>query len=176
MKPSLSPNFKILLFLLSVGLIVNPLKAQEQQVDFWDNVRFGGGLGASFGDGFFTATIAPSAIYEFSDEFAMGIGLSASYAKRSDFYKSTILGGSVMALGNPLYELQLSAEFEELHVSRNFEEQLNRIDEDYWYPALFLGAGYRTGNVTIGIKYDVLYDEDKSVYADPWIPFIRVFF
>ncbi|MBT8273653.1 MAG: alpha-ketoglutarate decarboxylase, partial [Bacteroidia bacterium] len=67
--------------------------------------------------------------------------------------------------------------FEQLHVNRNFDENfVSNLDDTYWYPALFLGAGYRTGNVTVGIRYDVLYDEDKSIYADPWIPFIRVYF
>ena len=41
---------------------------------------------------------------------------------------------------------------------------------------LFIGAGYRSGNVTFGIRYDVLYDEKKSIYADAWVPFVRVFF
>ena len=36
--------------------------AQEEKNDFWKNVRYGGGLGLNFGDGFFSATIAPSAI------------------------------------------------------------------------------------------------------------------
>ncbi|MFT5217580.1 MAG: hypothetical protein ACI83H_002720 [Glaciecola sp.] len=41
---------------------------------------------------------------------------------------------------------------------------------------LYLGAGYRTGNFTIGIRYDVLYDNEKSIFADPWMPFFRVYF
>jgi len=164
----------ILVLFSSNFLIVN---AQDSQDSFWNNVRFGGGLGLSFGNGFFSGTIAPSAIYEFNSQFAAGIGLNATYAKRKDWYKSTILGASVITLFNPIEELQLSAEFEELKVNRDFDENfVANADDNYWYPALYLGAGYRTGNVTIGIRYDVLYDEDKSIFADPWMPFFRVYF
>lgn len=144
---------------------------------FWENVRFGGGIGLSFGDGFFSGTLAPSAIYEFNEMVAAGIGLNGTYSKRNDIYKSTILGGSILALFNPIHEVQLSTEFEQLHVSRIFDDPLiSNIKDKYWYSGLFLGAGYRTGHVTIGIRYDVLYDDEKSIYADPWIPFVRVFF
>jgi hypothetical protein len=26
------------------------------------------------------------------------------------------------------------------------------------------------------VRYDVLYDNERSVYADPWAPFVRFFF
>lgn len=165
------------LFLILFSSNFLMLNAQESQDSFWKNVRFGGGLGLSFGNGFFSGTIAPSAIYEFNNQFAAGIGLNATYAKRKNWYKSTILGASVITLFNPIEEIQLSAEFEELNVNRDFDENfVTNSDDNYWYPALYLGVGYRTRNVTIGIRYDVLYDEDKSIFADPWMPFFRVYF
>lgn len=148
----------------------------ESQDDFGKQVRFGGGLGLSFGNGFFSGTLAPSAIYEFNRQFALGVGLNGTYNSRKNFYKSTIFGGSVLGLFNPIQEIQLSAEFEELNVHRNWENDLDIADQNYWYPALFMGVGYRTQNITIGIRYDVLYDEDKSIYADPFVPFVRVYF
>jgi hypothetical protein len=171
---SLLKSAFILLFICFNSYIIN---AQDQSVSFWNNVRFGGGLGLSFGNNFFSGTIAPSAIYEFNSQFAAGIGLNATYAKRKDWYKSTIIGASAITLFNPIEALQLSAEFEELNVNRDFDENfVANADDNYWYPALYLGAGYRTGNVTIGIRYDVLYDEDKSIFADPWMPFFRFYF
>jgi len=173
------PKNYIKLTLIIIGFCNNSFEtySQERHDSFWNNVRFGGGLGLSFGDGFFSGTIAPSAIYEFNNQFAAGIGLNATFAKQSDLYKSTILGTSVLTLFNPFGELQLSAEFEELNVNRNFDEEfIANTDDNYWYPALYFGAGYRTGNVTIGIRYDVLYDKDKSIFVDPWTPFFRVYF
>lgn len=144
--------------------------------DFWDHVRFGGGIGLSFGDGFFSGTLAPSAIYEINRQFALGVGLNGTYNKQKNTYKSTVLGGSLIGLFNPIPELQLSAEFEELNVTRNWDDRFAIANENYWYPALFLGAGFRSHNVAVGIRYDVLYDKNKSIYGDPWAPFVRVYF
>ncbi len=169
---------KVLFFFLLILISIQSLSQNtpSDSIQFWKNVRFGGGIGLSFGDGFFSGTLAPSAIYEFNNQFALGLGLNGTYNSRKDFYKSTIFGGSVLGLFNPIRGIQLSVEFEELNVSRKWEENLGIADENYWYPALFMGAGYRTQNITFGIRYDVLYDKDKSIYADPWAPFVRVYF
>ncbi|WP_274474107.1 alpha-ketoglutarate decarboxylase [Mangrovimonas aestuarii] len=149
---------------------------QNDKSDFWENVRFGGGLGLSFGDGFFSGTLAPSAIYQINDQFAAGVGLSGTYNKQKNYYESYVLGGSLIGLYNPIPQLQISAELQELHVNRDYDSRTIFTDETYWYPALFLGVGYRTNNVTFGVMFDVLYDEDKSIYAEPWAPFVRVYF
>lgn len=174
-------NFKEVkfVFVTIMFMLSNALCSQNTTMnsnDFWNHVRFGGGIGLSFGDGFFSGTLAPSAIYEFNPQFALGVGLNGTYNCRKNFYKSTIFGGSVLGLFNPIQEIQLSAEFEELNVNRKWEDHLGFSDQNYWYPALFVGAGYSARNITIGIRYDVLYDKEKSVYADPWGPFVRVYF
>lgn len=177
MKTQNKNYLKFILVLLVLSFNFSTINAQESNESFWNNVRFGGGLGLSFGDGFFSGTIAPSAIYQFNNRFATGIGLNATFANQKNLFKSTILGASVITLFNPINEIQLSAEFEELHINRSFDNNfISNADDNYWYPALFLGAGYQTGNITIGIRYDVLYDEGKSIYVDPWIPFMRVYF
>ncbi|MBL7473881.1 alpha-ketoglutarate decarboxylase [Robertkochia sp. 1368] len=138
-------------------------------------MRFGGSVGLGFGNNFFSATLAPSAIYQVNRSMALGAGLNFSYAAEDNFYKSTIFGGSLIGLFSPVPQVQLSAEFEELRVARDFDSDLI-ADQDYWYPALFLGAGYNTGPVTVGVRYDVLYDSRKSIYANAWAPFFRVYF
>ncbi|WP_323027224.1 hypothetical protein [Gelidibacter japonicus] len=165
----------LIIILLSSSCLAQ-LRTTQSSSDFWSHVRFGGGIGLSFGDGFFSGTLAPSAIYEFNEQFAFGVGLNGTYNKRKDLYKSTVFGGSLIGLFNPITEIQLSAEFEELNVSRNWDDRYARPNENYWYPALFLGLGYRSHNVSVGIRYDVLYDEGKSIYGDAWVPFVRVYF
>ncbi|MFD2822288.1 alpha-ketoglutarate decarboxylase [Lacinutrix iliipiscaria] len=172
---------RIIVFLIFSCFIITSAIAQEKnekvKSEFWKHVRFGGGLGLSFGDGFFSGSIAPSGIYEFDKQFALGLGLNATFNKQKNIYKSTILGGSIIGLYNPIQEIQLSGEFEQLHVNRNFDENyVSNLDSNYWSPALFVGAGYRAQNITIGIRYDLLYKSNKSVYAQAWIPFIRVYF
>src|SRR5690606_12103802 len=119
---------------------------------------------------------APGAIYQFNEYFAAGIGLNGTYNKRKNFYSSTILGGSVIALFNPIREIQLSAEFEELNITRKYEMDGANIRANYWYPGLCLGAGFSSAPTTIGLKFDVLYDKHKSIYAAAYIPFVRVYF
>lgn len=143
--------------------------------EFWKHVRFGGEIGLSLGNGFYGGTWATSAIYEFDPQFALGVGHNGTYNSFKNNYRSTIFGGSLIGLYNPIRELQVSAEFEELYVGRKWEDNLGIEDENYWYPALFVGLGYRHQNFTVEIRYDVLYDRDKSIYADLWMPFVSIF-
>lgn len=152
------------------------ITAQKNKDDFWNNVRYGGGLGLNFGDGFFSGTIAPSAIYEFNHNFALGLGINATFNNQKGLYKSNILGGSLISLFNVINEVQISAEYEQLHVNRRYDVHLNLADDNFWSPALYLGAGYRSGNVVFGIRYDVLYNENRSIYSDSWVPFVRFYF
>ena len=180
MKKDHSTLPKVILFLLIFICFQRTVLSQNQKNDFWNHVAIGGGLGLSFGDGFFSGTIAPSAIYRFSPQVAAGLGLNYTYNESKNFYRSSIIGGSIIGLFNPIREVQLSAEFEQLNVNRNYDNSTPFIDEDYWYPALFLGAGYsiisESVSATIGIRFDVLYDRDQSIYANSWAPFIRFYF
>ena len=95
--------------MLLICLFSAPLFAQEnnysQKSDFWNHVRFGGGIGLSFGNNFFSGTLAPSAIYQFNRQFALGVGLSGTYNSQKNYYKSTIIGGSIIGLFNPINEM-----------------------------------------------------------------------
>ncbi|MDO5974718.1 alpha-ketoglutarate decarboxylase [Flavivirga jejuensis] len=176
MKTFLNINKKTVLIIIIILFSLTNLMAQQKNSYFWSHVRFGGGIGLNFSNNFFSGTLAPSAIYEFDKPFALGLGLNGTFDNQKGVYKSTILGGSLLGLFNVIDEIQLSAEFEQLNVNRRYNFNLNIPNENYWSPALFLGAGYRNGNVTFGIRYDVLYDENKSIYIDPWVPFVRFYF
>jgi len=164
--------------ILSTFLVVSIFKiqAQEQKSLFWSNVHIGGGIGLSFGSNFFSGSIAPSAIYDLNEKFSVGISLNGTYSSEKNVYKAYIVGGSILGLFNPLPQLQLSVEFEELHVTRQFENRLFIEDDNYWTPALFIGAGYRNGNFTIGVRYNVLFNEEDNVYGVAFAPFVRVYF
>ena len=139
---------------------------------FWDNVRFGGGFGLGFGSNQTTIAISPSAIYEFNDMFALGLGGSYLYAKNGNL-KSNVYGASIISLFNPLEEIQLSAEFEQLFVT---QRQLGFDNNNFDYPALYLGAAYRVGWFAAGVRFDVLYDDNKSIYTSPFSPIVRFYF
>ncbi len=155
---------------------LSQVKAQKQKSEFWQHVHFGGNVGLSFGSNFFSGSISPSAIYRFNEMFATGTSLIFSYNKEKYVYESYIIGASVLGLFNPIPQVQISAEFEQLYINRTFDSRFSNPDEKYWYPGLYVGAGFNTGPVTMGIRFDVLYDEQRSIYASAYNPFVRVYF
>jgi hypothetical protein len=163
-----------------IALISNVLSAQHQTItsksssDFWKNVQFGGGIGLGFGTGYTNISLAPSAIYNFNEYVALGLGAQYTYAKQKNYYASHLYGGSIIGLFNPLPQVQLSAELEELRVNINLDGS-NSNSRDYWNTGLFLGAGYRSGNVTMGARYNVLND-NNNIYGSAFMPFVRVYF
>jgi hypothetical protein len=163
-----------------ITLISNTLLAQQQTItpkssgNFWKNVQFGGGIGLGFGSDFTDISLAPSAIYNFNEYVALGIGAQYTYLKQKNYYASHLYGGSIIGLFNPIQAIQLSAELEELRVNINLDGS-NSNSQDYWNTGLFLGAGYRSGNATIGARYNVLNDTN-DIYGSAFMPFIRVYF
>jgi len=146
----------------------------KSQNEFWGNVRYGGALGLGFGSDSFSIAVSPSAIYQANEKYGIGLGLDFEYSQYGDS-EFTAYGGSILNFFNPISPIQLSAVLQQLRVQTNYSSSSLLLDENYWTTALFLGVGYSTRNVTFGIEYDVLHD-DRSLYADPWVPFIRVFF
>ncbi len=142
---------------------------------FLDNVRFGGSIGLGFTNNGFNGSISPSAIYQFNEQFASGASLSFNYAKFDDD-KFLAYGGSILSLFNPIPQVQMSAEFEQLRINRTIATQTIDVEDNYWLPAFFIGAGYSTRNVTVGLRYDLLYDDNKSIYGNALMPFVRVYF
>ncbi len=169
---------KLLIFtVLIVALFSKTASAQalNSTTNFWDNVRFGGGFGLGFGNDTFNASISPNAIYQVNNQLAIGSGLNLNYSKFRDS-KLVAYGASVLSYYSILPSIQLSAEFEQLRINRKFELDGANIEDNYWNPALFLGIGYANRNITFGVRYDVLYKENKSIYSNAFMPFVRVYF
>ena len=67
----------ISLFIILCSALSNA-QVKETKRTFWNDVQFGGSVGLNFGDGFFIATLAPSAIYNLNDYVSLGAGLNAT--------------------------------------------------------------------------------------------------
>ncbi len=170
---------KTLLFVLAIcafsGFAQRLEDTTSEEETFWKRVRFGGGIQLSIGSSYTAIGVSPSAIYEVSDKFAAGLGVSYLYSKHKLYdTKYNVYGASVLALYNPIKEFQLSTEFEQLNVTENNGSTKN----SYWLPAWYLGAAYSMGrHAAVGIRYDVLYDEDnRNVYDSAFTPFVRIYF
>jgi long-subunit fatty acid transport protein len=164
-------------FLVAIIICLSSLSALAQDNAKENKWRFGGSLGIGFGTGYTDVTLAPGVLYQFNDYVALGAGLQGSYIKQRNYFSSVMYGGSVIGLYNPLPQVQLSAEVEQLRVNLEVEDRIyGDYSRNFWNTALFLGAGYRMENVTVGLRYNVLFNEDDMVYNSALMPFIRVYF
>ena len=167
-------NFKKSTFLaVIVAIICFNFASAQSDVPASQRVHFGGTLGLSFGSGFTNIVVAPSVIYDVNQYFSAGAGVQGSYVSYKNNFESYIYGASIIALVNPIEQIQLSAELEQLRVNTTYDDNFK---DNFWNTALFLGAGYRTNNVTVGIRYNVLFKESNNVYNEAFMPFIRVYF
>ena len=181
MKKNFVMNLTFLLTIVFLFSFKPEIYAQENtemktKSDFWKHVQFGGGLGLGFGSGYTDVMVAPSAIYNFNQYVSAGLGVQYNYVKQRDLYKANMYGGSMIALFNPIEEIQISTELEQLRVNRTFNDSFGNDTQDFWNTALFLGAGYRNENVTFGIRYNVLHRDRDNIYAEPFMPFVRIYF
>ena len=71
----------------------------------------------------------------------------------------------------------MSLEVEQVRVNNTFRNPTKgTLKDNFWNTGLFIGAGYRMENVTVGMRYNLLFNKDKNVYSDALMPFIRVYF
>jgi hypothetical protein len=74
-------------------------------------------------------SIAPSAIYNFNQYFAMGAGIQYTYSRQRNF--TTLIYTVVASPFNPIPEIQLSAELEQLRVNVSGTGQ-NNFSDNFW--------------------------------------------
>ena len=167
------------IFLLSLLLLANSYfygqDTVSQKSRFIDNVRFGGGINMGFGSNNSFFAITPGAIYDFSEYFSSGLSFKYMYFKNKSINPNTvnIIGGSILTLFRPINSLQISTEYEQLKKS---EKQVFQDADSLWQDALFFGLEYVTGNLAIGLRYDVLYDKTNLIYPSALSPIFRVYF
>lgn len=174
---------KKLCFLVTLTLLISiSINAQQSNDTFADHLRYGGTFNLGFGNNYTTIGISPSAIYDFNHQFSAGVSFSYNYAKGKyyDIYgtrfeaSSNMMGGSIIALYNAFNAVQLSAEFEQMHVSYKDDRF---PDSSEWIPAIYLGIAYNTGNIAFGMRYNVLFNStDRSIYSSAFTPVFRVYF
>ncbi len=173
LKVILKPILVIITLLFVNGLFAQgPINIPKQPSPFWSNVQFGGGIGLGFSSGYTDILLAPSAIYNLNPIVALGAGVNLNYVASKNFFSSFVYGISTIVLVNPIPEIQLSVGLNQSRV--NYNEKLYNYSENYWDTSLILGAGYRTGNVTVGIGYNVLQNDRYD--TDPFVPFVRAYF
>lgn len=137
-------------------------------------LKVGLGFGLNFVGGT-NLSLSPSLTYAVVKNLAIGGGLLFNYAAIKNVQKTTTYGINALVNYTPAKLLVTSLEFSEMHVTSN--SIITNTKSDFWESALFLGAGLQvTPKLSVGGKYNLLYNKDKSVYASPVVPFINVSF
>jgi len=96
------------------------------------------------------AAISPSAIYQFKTNFAAGTQLSFNYAKINDDSLLLPMAESYFFYTNVIPAFKLSAEIRKpWEINRKYRWHVRGapdITDNYWSPAVFVGAGYGNRN------------------------------
>lgn len=170
------PTIIVFFFLFGFANCYSQVNEENQTKNFWKELQYGGSFGLNLGSGYTEIAVAPSAIYPVNRYLSIGSGLIGSYTRLKNQYTATIYGVSAISLFNPIEKIQLSVELEQIKINTEYQLIPNPVTKNYWNTGLYLGMGYRNGNVTLGARYNLLFDKDKSIYSDALMPFIRFYF
>lgn len=168
-------NLIALVVLGCLSLTVCGQESQPAKNPFWEKVQFGGGVGISFNNNNFQANLSPTALYRPNRFVAFGPSVLFSY-QDNDLFRTTVYGVSGIVLANPIHNIQLSAEIEQLFGNRRGNDDFNLTDTTINNTAFFVGAGYNFNGISIGVRYNLLFDEEDGIFASAFQPFFRVFF
>jgi hypothetical protein len=137
-----------------------------------DKLKIGCGFGLNFVGGT-NISISPNVIYSVSEKVAIGFGLQWNYLDLKNIQSTTSYGATTLFQFKPSQKISTLLEFAQLRVSTKSE--ITNTEKNYWDSALFIGAGYNiTKKISIGAKYNFLYNEDESIYSSPVIPFVNI--
>lgn len=179
---------KTLTLILSIGFFIFSLNSYsqtetdsvaKQKVDTVTvkepkKLNFGMGFGLNFVGGT-NIGLSPSLTYNVSNKVAFGLGLQFNYLSLKDIQSTTTYGATTFFNYRPSQKIMTLLEFAQLRVST--KSDIDDSERKFWDSALFVGAGFNvTKKITIGAKYNLLYDEDESVYSSAIIPFVNISF
>ncbi|MEC4004106.1 hypothetical protein OX283_005525 [Flavobacterium sp. SUN052] len=152
-----------------------PIKKDTLKINA-KKLKFGCGFGLNFVGGT-SISLSPNLTYKISDKISFGSGIQGSYNSIKNIQSTTTFGANAQFIYNPSKSIQTLLEFVQLRV--NTKSELNSIStaNSYWNSALFLGLGYNINKkISIGAKYNFLYDKEKTVYSSAIIPFVNLVF
>lgn len=135
-------------------------------------LRVGGGVGLNFGNnGYFGFNVAPSIGYMLAPNLETGITVGYQYSK-NDFYKSNLFSGGPYANYHIIPGLFARGHYEYFSGTQTITSTNEKRDFDE--SALWLGGGYQSRGpvrLQVGLMYNVLHDDDKSIFSSPIRPF-----
>ncbi|GAB3649089.1 hypothetical protein GCM10028791_13950 [Echinicola sediminis] len=148
---------------------------EGEKVPLSERLYFGGNFGLQFGRVTYV-DVSPLVGVMITDRYSAGLGVTYQYLNYKDFANasSSVFGGRVFNRYNVVQNLFAHAEFESLNVELIRETSTGFEEYREWVPGLFLGGGYfvpfgRKGGINLTILYNVIYDNLKSPYNEPYV-------
>lgn len=158
-------------------------KDDDEKMSLMERLYFGGNLGASFGRWTFV-DISPMVGYRITPKFSLGVGATYQYQRQNDnggnlLWKQSVYGGRAfsrydiatdfLGVGN----LFAHAEYEALVAKFAFNNIVGTSENTNVFPAFFIGGGlaFPIGNrsaFTISALYNPFYDQDNTLYGNPF--------
>lgn len=163
--------------LIAIFIIILGFGLSQAQIGVGTSVndgkwRVGGGLGLGFGNnGYFGFNISPFVGYAVAPKLEVGATAGYQYGK-NDFAKQNLF--SIGPYTNFYVTDQLFARGHYEYYTGNIKSLSSNDKVDFDESALWLGGGYQnTGKVRFqaGLMYNVLYDEQTSIFNSPLRPF-----
>lgn len=136
-----------------------------------EKLSVGGNLGGAFGNGGGFIMLQPLVGYYVTEKAMLGLGGTYIYNYQKfngKTYSSNTYGPILFARYNVLPSLFAHAEYQPLNF--DWYNPLTFEQERIWINQAYVGGGYggRQGTF-IYVLYDVLYDQNRSFYASPWV-------
>ncbi len=149
---------------------------EEEKMSLSERLYFGGNFSLQLGRITFV-DISPLVGVMITDRYSGGLGITYQYLNFKDIAdgESSVYGGRIFNRYNILPNIFAHAEYETLNVRFFRENQSGGYDfEREWIPGLFLGGGYfipfgNRGGMNFTLLYNVLYDNIKSPYNEPYV-------
>lgn len=167
----------VLSFLLFSGLTYSQIGIHSNSVSKQNKWRVGGGIAMNFGNhGALALNLSPFIGYELLPYLETGVSTGYQYSKYNDVKQHLFSVGPYLNF-YPMQSLFVRAHYEYYTGSAKFKylNQSSSFDEN----ALWIGGGYRTGGrvqMYIGILYNVLYKENRSLFTEAYQPIVGISF
>lgn len=151
-----------------IGIGSRSMKQQNQ----W---RVGGGVAMSFGNNnAFAVNISPFIGYEVITNLEAGISTGYQYSKYRDQQQNLFSIGPYLNY-YPMESIFLRTQYE--YFTGKSKIKNTNYSSSFDESALWIGGGFRSGGsvqLHVGILYNVLYEENKSLFSEAFQPIIGV--
>lgn len=155
---------------------ISSLKNKNRTKTKNENIRIGGNMGINFGsNNSMDINLSPHLSYLVSPILEFGISAGYQFNKYANTKRHLLSVGPYMDI-NPIPDMFLRAQYEHFagRTSIKYDDiNIQKFDDN----ALWLGGGYRTGDVVqvyAGIMYNVLHKDGKSIFKEAYRPIAGV--